>query len=127
MIMAVGSLAAAWALLGPPAAADYPPVPPEGTTTVKPTTTVPKVTTTVAAKKVTPTTVVKIVPKVPRVVVVVRGAPQPRRALVLTGTDTAIPLTALATASVGLGVILVCVSRLGYTKRRHRRHRRTFA
>lgn len=113
VIMAVSSLAAGWALLGQVAGAEvYPPVPPGVTTT------------TAAPKQVAPTTVAKkiVTPKAPAVVVVVRGAPvQPRRALVFTGTDTALPLAALATASVGFGVTLVCLSRLGRSRHRRRR------
>jgi hypothetical protein len=123
VIMAVAFVAAGWALAGQPAVADYPPVPPEAPTTiVTPTTAAPK--------RVPPTTVPKkiVTPKAPRVVVVVRGAPvPPRRALVFTGTDTAIPLTALATASVGLGITLVCLSRLGWPPRRHHHRRRRLA
>lgn len=119
VIMAVSSLAAGWALLGQVAGAEvYPPVPPGVTTTTIVTTT------TAAPKQVAPTTVAKkiVTPKAPAVVVVVRGAPvQPRRALAITGTDTALPLAALATASVGFGVTLVCLSRLGRSRHRRRR------
>ena len=109
VVIALVSVAVAWVLLGPSAGADYPPVPPAVTKTVAP-----------AAPQ-------QVVSK-PRVVVVVRGAPvTPTRALVRTGTASTIPLTALATASVGLGVTLVCLARLRLPHRGPRRHRRRFA
>ncbi len=140
VIIVMASMAGAWAVFGQSAGADYPPVPPTVTTTIAPTTTVaPTTTTTKPPKLVSPTTVaatvpkkvaptiVKVVPR-PEVVVVVREVPvRPRRALVFTGTDSAIPLTALATASVGLGVTLVCLTRLRWPGRRRRRHHRRFA
>lgn len=132
VMSAAAAVAGAWALFGQAAGADYPPVPPKvTTTTVAPTTTTkpPKVVTPTTVPRAVPTTVLKkVVPK-PEVVVVVREVPvRPRRALVFTGTNSAVPLTALATASVGLGIILVCLSRLGWGgKRRRHHHRRRFA
>ncbi len=94
MTMAVVVVAAAaWFVMGEPAVAQYPPVPEQ------------------------PNPTVQVSPR-PPVVVVVRGAPSPPGRLVQTGTSSAIPLTVLATASVGLGVTLVC---LGRSRRRSRR------
>ena len=110
VIIALASVAGGWVLLGQPAGADYPPVPPAVTTTI-----------------VAPAALPEVVSQ-PRVVVVVRGAPvAPPRALVRTGTSSTSPLAALATASVGLGVTLVCLTRLrGPGHRRHRHHQRRF-
>ncbi|HEX2274989.1 MAG TPA: hypothetical protein VHG90_14045 [Acidimicrobiales bacterium] len=111
VIIAVGSVVGVLALVGQPAGADYPPVP------------IPKVVPKVVPKAPTPTVAPKKVVRKP-VVVVVRGAPVPKaQRLVRTGTSSTLPLTALATASVGLGVTLVCLARLrlpGHARRRHR-------
>ncbi len=75
-------------LLCAPAGAIYPPVPP-----VKP------------AKPVV------VTPKVQPTVIVVRVPVQRRRALVRTGSSSAVPLAALAAGSVGFGTVLVFLGR----------------
>lgn len=113
VIIAVGSVVGVLALVGQPAGADYPPVP------------IPKAVPKVVPKAPRPTVTPKKVVRKPVVVVVVRGAPVPKaQRLVRTGTSSTLPLTALATASVGLGVTLVCLARLrlpGNARRRHHR------